>query len=101
LRVLEREIASEILKILAALTDEVKGARDSLLIGLDTLSELDLVSAKAELARALSASMSSTGSTPSIILDCRIQVLSGVRVSPRTPQTNNERSSLPAAVSAE
>ncbi len=57
LRILEREIASEILKILAALTDEVKNARDSLLIGLDTLSELDLIQAKAELARALSASI--------------------------------------------
>ena len=57
LRVLEREIQSEIIRILEQLTQEVAGAYDDLVICQHALTELDLVQAKAELAGKLSASI--------------------------------------------
>jgi DNA mismatch repair protein MutS2 len=57
LRVLEREISSEIARILEQLTLEVAGAYDDLVVCQHALTELDLLQAKAELAGKLNASI--------------------------------------------
>ena len=55
LRVLEREIEAEIMRILESLTQEVAQSGAELLACIAALTELDVISAKAELARKLKA----------------------------------------------
>jgi len=62
LRILEREMEAEILKILAELTRQVAELKNELLMALDSLTELDLIQAKSHLANRLSASIPQVGS---------------------------------------
>jgi len=57
LRVLEREIQTEMARIIAELSKEIAEASDALCLALSALTELDLIQAKAGLARKLSASI--------------------------------------------
>jgi len=68
LRILEREIETEIQRILAELSSEVSLSKVQLLFALNSLSELDLLCAKAELARTLSASIPQLSTTGAIRL---------------------------------
>lgn len=68
LRVLEREIETEIQRILGELTSTVSLSKAQLLFALNSLSELDLLCAKAELARTLSASIPQISSKGAIRL---------------------------------
>jgi len=68
LRVIEREIESEIMKILEQLTREIAQAHDQLADCLAALAELDLVQAKAELAGKLAASIPALDEAPSLAL---------------------------------
>jgi len=68
LRVIEKEILAEIMRILEELTREIAGQYDALSLALEALTELDLIQAKAALAQKLGASIPVTEQGPALAL---------------------------------